>query len=70
MASGLVGADQAISFILHTIYFIEAQGYSVKQNILFQDSQSTMQLEVKLLLELYTNQNISNAEISSSATKQ
>jgi hypothetical protein len=34
--SELVGADQALSSILHTRYFIRAQGYSVEQNILFQ----------------------------------
>jgi hypothetical protein len=44
--SKLVSADQAFSSILHTRYFIKAQGYSVEQNILFQDNQSTMQLEV------------------------
>jgi hypothetical protein len=44
--SELVSADQALSSILHTRYFIKAQGYSVEQNILFQDNQSTMQLEV------------------------
>jgi hypothetical protein len=44
--SELVSADQALSSILHTQYFIEAQGYSVKQNLLFQDNQSTMHLEV------------------------
>ncbi len=44
--SELIGADQALSSILHTRYFIEAQGYSDEQNILFQDNQSTMQLEV------------------------
>ena len=44
--SKLIGADQALSSILHTRYFIEAQGYSVDQNILFQDNQSTMRLEV------------------------
>jgi hypothetical protein len=38
--SELVGADQALSSILHTRYFIEAQGCSVKQNILFQDNES------------------------------
>ncbi len=43
--SELVGADQALSSILHTGYFIEAQGYSVKQNLLFQDNQSTMHLK-------------------------
>jgi hypothetical protein len=44
--SELIGADQALSSILHTRYFIKAQGYSIKQNILFQENQSTMQLEV------------------------
>jgi len=44
--SKLIEADQALSPILHTRYFIEAQGYSVEQNILFQDNQSTMRLEV------------------------
>jgi len=44
--SKLVGADQALPSILHTQNFIKAQGYSVKHNILFQDNQSTMQLEV------------------------
>jgi hypothetical protein len=44
--SELVSANQALSSILHTQYFIEAQGYSVEQNILFQDNHSTMQLEV------------------------
>ena len=58
------------TLVSSTQYFIEVQGYSVKQSIHFQDSQYTMQLEIKLLLEFYTNQNISNADISSSATKQ
>jgi hypothetical protein len=42
--SKLVSADQALSPITHTRFFIEAQGYSIEQNILFQDNQSTMQL--------------------------
>jgi hypothetical protein len=44
--SKLVSSNQALSSILHTGYFIKAQGYSIEQNILFQDNQSTMQLEV------------------------
>jgi hypothetical protein len=44
--SKLVGADQALSAIFHTHYFIETQRYSVKQNILFQDNQSTMHFKV------------------------
>ncbi len=44
----LVGTDQALSSILHTCYFIEAQGYFVEQKILFQDNQLTMRLEVNV----------------------
>jgi hypothetical protein len=44
--SELVGTNQAISSILHTRYFIEAQGYSIEKNTLLQDNQSTMRLEV------------------------
>jgi hypothetical protein len=48
--SELVGTDQALFSILHTRYFIEAQGYSVEQNLIFQDIQSTMYLEVNTSL--------------------
>jgi hypothetical protein len=44
--SELVGIDQALSSILRTQHFIEAQGYSVEQNLLFQENQSTIHLEV------------------------
>ncbi len=44
--SELVSSDQALSSILHTRYFIKAQGYSIEENILIQDNQSTMRLEV------------------------
>ena len=40
--SKLVSANQALSPILHTRYCIEAQGYFVEQNILFQDNQFTI----------------------------
>jgi hypothetical protein len=40
--SEFVGANQALFSILHTCYFIEAQGYSVEQKIFFQNNQSTM----------------------------
>jgi hypothetical protein len=45
--SELVGANQALSSIIHTQHFIEVQGYSVEQNCLFKD-QSTMHLEVNV----------------------
>jgi hypothetical protein len=53
--SELVGADQALASILHTHYYIKAQGYSVEQNILFQDNQSTMCLEVNSLTPMVAN---------------
>jgi hypothetical protein len=42
----LVGMDDALPMVLWGLYFIEAQGYSVEQNIGFQDNISTMRLEV------------------------
>jgi hypothetical protein len=40
----LVGVDDALPLILWARYFIEAQGYSMEQNILFQDNKSTILL--------------------------
>jgi hypothetical protein len=34
----LVGVDNAMAWILWCKYFIEAQGYTVEQNILYQDN--------------------------------
>jgi hypothetical protein len=42
----LVGTDDGLSPCLHSRYFIEAQGYTVDQNIIFQDNQATMRLEI------------------------
>ncbi len=42
--SDLVAIDGALPLILWCLYFIEAQGYTVGQNIVFQDNQSTMRL--------------------------
>ena len=41
----LVGADDAMSYILWTKYFLDAQGYSVSIPTLFQDNQAAMLLE-------------------------
>jgi hypothetical protein len=41
----LVGADDAATMILWTRLFLEAQGYDVKENILYQDNMSTILLE-------------------------
>jgi len=40
----LVGADDAATKILWTKMFLEAQGYMVKKNILYQDNKSTILL--------------------------
>ena len=40
----LVGIDDALPIILWTRYFIEAQGYTVDQNVLYQDNKSTILL--------------------------
>ena len=40
----LVGADDASTKILWTKYFLEAQGYEVRENILYQDNKSTILL--------------------------
>jgi hypothetical protein len=44
--SELIGTNKALFSILHTRYFIEAQGYSIKQNILFRNILLAMYLEV------------------------
>ena len=43
--SELVGAHDGLSLILWSRYFIEAQGYTIDHNILYQDNQSTMLLQ-------------------------
>ena len=40
----LVGADNASTKILWTKFFLEAQGYEVRENILYQDNKSTILL--------------------------
>jgi hypothetical protein len=41
----LVGLDDVMALVLWTRYFLEAQGYSVDDNIVYQDNQSAMLLE-------------------------
>ena len=43
--SELVGVDDMMPSILWSRYFLEAQGYEVNDNVIFQDNQSTMLLE-------------------------
>ena len=37
--------DDMMGPILHTLYFMEAQGYNIKHNVLLQDNHSTIRLE-------------------------
>ena len=41
----IVAADDVIGLVLWTKLFLEAQGYEINQNILFQDNKSTILLE-------------------------
>ena len=43
--SELVGADDAANLMLWTKLFIEAQGYNIEKNILYQDNKSTILLQ-------------------------
>ena len=40
--SELVGMDDALTRVIWGLYFVEAQGYTIDQNIAFQDNQATM----------------------------
>ena len=42
----LVGADDAAVMILWTMLFLEAQGYKVEKNVLYQDNKSAILLEI------------------------
>ena len=42
----LVGADDAAVMILWTMLFLEAQGYKVERNVLYQDNKSSILLEI------------------------
>ncbi|KAG7353002.1 reverse transcriptase RNA-dependent DNA polymerase [Nitzschia inconspicua] len=41
----LVGVNDAMSIILWTRHFLEAQGYTVRENVVYQDNESAMLLE-------------------------
>ena len=44
----LVALDDVLTTILWTLYFIEAQGYSIKQNIIFKDNLSIINLALAI----------------------
>ena len=41
----LIGVYDALPSILHTRYFLEAMGYNVKHNVIYQDNKSSITLE-------------------------
>jgi hypothetical protein len=43
----VVAADEVVVSMIWTKLFLEAQGYPVKENVLFQDNRSAMLLEEK-----------------------
>ena len=56
--SELIGADDAMSQMLWTRYFLEAQGYGIDKNIFYQDNMITMLLENKRKTSSTRNKNI------------
>jgi hypothetical protein len=44
--SELVGVDDVSTMILWTKLFLEAQGYDIRQNVIFQDNKSAILLEI------------------------
>ena len=47
MEAELVGIDDMIPKMMWGMYFLEAQGYTVEHNILYQDNKSTILLASK-----------------------
>ena len=42
----LVATHDHMPYIMHTLYFIETQGYTIDKNIIYQENQSFNRLEV------------------------
>ena len=49
MEAELVGVDDVSIYVIWTKYFMEAQGYKTKENIIYQDNQSAILLEKMVL---------------------
>jgi hypothetical protein len=49
----LVAVDDAATMILWTKLFLEAQGYDVEKNIVYQDNKSAMLLETKMVRRVW-----------------
>ena len=61
----LIGADDAMPQMLWTRYLLEAQGYGIEENILYQDNMSAMLLENNGKKSSTKIQNISTFDIIS-----
>ena len=44
--SELVATHDQMPDVMHTLFFIEAQGYAIDKNVIYQDNQSAFRLEV------------------------
>jgi hypothetical protein len=60
----IVGADDFMRAIYWTCYFMKAQGYDVKDNVLFQDNKSSILLEKMVRLQAENAQSTSTFGIS------
>ena len=57
----LIGADDAMPQMLWTRYFLEAQGYGIDENILYQDNMIAMLLEKNW--KRYSTKNTKNINV-------
>ena len=62
--SALVAADDVIPMVLSTMYFLMAQGYKVKDNVVYQDKKITMLLAKNGRVSSGKEQNISTSDIT------
>ena len=61
----LIGADNAMPHMLWTRYFLEAQGYGIDENILYQDNMSAILLEKNGKKSSTKTQNVLTCAITS-----
>lgn len=65
----LVGVDDGMSLVIWTRNFLEAQGYVVTDNVVYQDNQSAMLLEKNGRLPVDDVQDTSRSDTSLSPTE-
>ena len=59
--SELVATHDQMPDVMHTLYFIDARGYAIDKDVIYQDNQSIIRLEV--------NRKMTSAGFSSSQTR-